>query len=306
MIRLRNEDYGSEFAPIPDSVVGVDTECCNDSLETLGYIFTLASNDVHTVHINACGENFTELHEKANEIYDTLGDYADTAFEMYCEDGSYIHNINDAREIVGDLWTVSIGDGPFTLDDGVRAMSVVLNTVNEYISSIYGNYSSDIQSTFDEWKRYLTSQMKYFISRITQCGSQGYTEGVMSASVRRKRKPICEHLDHLKLGQSYTLFCQVEDHIDDYNCDPLTLKKGDYIIRDFQFGHLPNGGNKGYIPYKVVEIEYDRDDDISGYHDKRKRLHLFDGYEDFYIDCYNDRFNGLFHKLKKSSVVEGD
>ena len=306
MIEIRNEDYNSEFAPIPDTVIGVDSEQANNSLETLGYILTLASNDVHTIHINACGENFTELHEKAYEIYYKLWDCADTAFEMYCEDGSYIRNINNASDIVGDLWTVDIGGGSFTLETGVQAMSLVVNTVIEYISSIYNNFSSDIQSTLDEWTRFFTSQMKYFISRITQCDTHGYTESIMSASVRRKHKPICEHLDHLKLGQSYTLFCQVEDHIDDYNCDPLTIKKGDYIIRDFQFGHLPNGGNKGYIPYKVVEIEYDRDDDISGYHDKRKRLHLFDGYEDFYIDCYNDRFNGLFHKLKKSSVVEGD
>lgn len=306
MIEIRNEDYNSEFAPIPDTAVGVDSEQSNNSLETLGYILTLASNDVHTIHINACGENFTELHEKAYEIYYKLWECADVAFEMYCEDGSYIRNINNASDIVGDLWTVDIGGGSFTLETGVQAMSLVVNTVIEYISSIYNNFSSDIQSTLDEWTRFFTSQMKYFISRITKCGAQGYTESIMSASVRRKRTPICEHLDHLKLGQPYTLFCQVEDHIDDYNCDPLTLKKGDYIIRDFQFGHLPNGGNKGYIPYKVVEIEYDRDDDISGYHDKRKRLHLFDGYEDFYIDCYNDRFNGLFHKLKKSSVVDDD
>ena len=305
MITLKTEDYGSEFSPIPDSAIGV--ESYGGSLETLGYILAIASNDVHTIHINACGENFTELHEKAYEIYHKLWDYSDNAFEMYCEDGSYIHNINDAKSIVGDLWTVNIGDSAFTLETGVQAMSLVVNTVVEYISSIYGDFPSDIQSTLDEWTRYLTSQMKYFIGRITQCNSGSYNESIMSASVRRKKFPILyEHLDKLKLGQSYTFFGQVEDHIDDYNCDTATLKKGDYIIRDFQFGHLPNGGNKGYIPYKVVDIEYDRDEDNGCYWDARKRLHLFDGYEDFYIECYNERFNGIFHKLKKSSVVEGD
>jgi hypothetical protein len=114
---------------------------------------------------------------------------------------------------------------------------------------------------------------------------------------------VCEHLDKLKLGQSYTMFCQVEDHIDDYNVDPLTLKEGDYIIRDFQFGHLPNGGNKGYIPYKVNAIVYDDVSDKSGYHDRRTRLELTDDVDDpFYVVVQNDRFNGMFHKLKKSSI----
>ena len=61
-------------------------------------------------------------------------------------------------------------------------------------------------------------------------------------------------------------------------------------------------GNKGYIPYEVIDIEYDREEDTQGYYDARKRLHLFDGFEDFYVECYNERFNGIFHKLKKSSV----
>ena len=113
---------------------------------------------------------------------------------------------------------------------------------------------------------------------------------------------VCEHLDKLKLGQSYTLFCQVEDHIEDYNCDPINLKAGDYIIRDFQFGHLPNGGNKGYIPYKVVDVVYDDISDKGGYYDRRTRLELDDGEDYFYVVCQNDRFNGMFHKLKNSSI----
>lgn len=280
-----------------------------EDLEALGFMFSAAANDVHTIHINACGENFKELHECANDLYDLLDSYADQCLEMCCENGHFINNINKATSLIG--WQDRQIDGqPFKIKDGTQMMIDILHDVTMSISELYPDVPQDIQSTMDNWTRELNSKMNYFLNRVmyesVMRKNRNRNESVMSASVRnrRRKRAICEHLDKLKLGQSYTLFCQVEDHIDDYNCDTTTLKKGDYIIRDFQFGHLPNGGNKGYIPYKVIDIEYDRDEHSSGYWDARKRLHLFDGYEDFYIECYNERFNGMFHKLYKSSVEE--
>lgn len=276
-----------------------------EDLEALGFVFTLASNDIHTIHINACGENFAELHESADELYKLLGDYADNCFEICCEDGHFIHNINDAKDLI-EWDSFNFGERGFDIVAGTQAVIDVLNNVVECIAELYDDATSDIQSTMDEWIRTLSSKMNYFLGRVVNCRESSPTnESMMLRNTKHdKRRCVCEHLDYLKLGQPYKMFCQVEDHIEDYNCDTVDLKKGDYIIRDFQFGHLPNGGNKGYIPYKVEDIEYSRDDDNGGYHDARKRLHLFDGYEDFYIDCYNERFNGIFHKLKKSSVKE--
>ena len=288
-----------------------DNACCEcgdiyAQLEGLGMLFSLAANDVHTVHINACGANFKELHECADDLYEILGGYSDHALEMSCESGRYIKNINEAVADI-DYTNHACSGVSFDINTGTQVLVEILNDVICSISGIYDCADTDIQSVFDEWLRELTSKANYFLKRVQECGI--CHESIMSASVRNKRKSkktACEHLDKLKLGQSYPMFCQVEDHIDDYNCDTTTLKKGDYIIRDFQFGHLPNGGNKGYIPYKVVDIEYDRDEDTQGFWDARKRLHLYDGSEDTYINCYDERFNGMFHKLYRKSVVEDD
>ena len=309
------DDYQDEFAYLDE----FNTDKSQyDLLEELGRYFTLAANDVHTVHVNACGNNFNTLHEIANDLYDYLGECADRAFEMCSEDGRYIESINDATKN-SDWLSAITGRTGFDLKTGVQVIINTLRAVTMYIGTIYCSCESSVQSVLDEWQRYLCSQVNYFLSRIQECGGDTLpnvpcgtfietgiaTESMMLRNTRHDRKSrICERLENLKLGQSYVNWCQVEDFIEDYNCDTVDLKKGDFIIRDFQFGHLPNGGNKGYIPYRVEDIEYDRDEDVNGYRDTRKRLHLFDGYEDFYIECYNERFNGMFHKLKKSSVKE--
>ena len=295
-----------------DTMYDESLDYCS-AMETLGYVFTCAANDVHTVHVNAVGKDFTTLHSIANEMYDYLAECADTCFEISCECGGCISNINDAANLI-DWDSISKNmKRTYSLIDGVQTIIDTLHIITCEIEYFYNMCPSNVQSTLDEWQRYLTSKMNYFLGRIVQCESDVCsdsmcsthvyaTESIMLRNTRHKKPCVCEHLEYLKLGQSYRNFCQVEDHIDDYNCDTLTLKPGDCIIRDFQFGHLPNGGNKGYIPYEVVDIEYDRDSDVSGYRDVRKRLHLYDGHEDFYIECYNDRFNGIFHKLKRSSI----
>ena len=289
-----------------DNTAIIDEETVGQKLEKLGFVFLLASNDIHTIHINATGKDFTRLHLEADELYKQLNEYGDVCLEMAVEDGHFIHSINKACELTG--WNCdSVTDKGYQLVDGVREIVRILDSVSGRIEEIYNCVDTNIQSTLDEWGRYIDSKRKYFLGRILQESKKRCkNESIMSASVRnlrRNRKALMkESLEYLELGKSYKDFYQVEDHIADYDVDPDFLEKGDYIIRDFQFGHLPNGGNKGYIPYEVVDIEYDRDEQGSGYWDNRKRLHLYDGEEDFYIVCQNGKFNGMFHRLKDSSV----
>lgn len=312
------EPQSNVISPDPLQVQTEETcedGCCGnmyENLEALGFVFLLASNDIHTIHINAKGKDFTRLHLEANEVYDKLNEFGDTCLEMAVEDGHFIHSINEAGGLIN--WdTPDIGQKGYNLVDGVQEMIRIMDGVATSISELYDEVSSDMQSTMDEWLRYIDSKKNYFLGRILQesrkRGSRGRRyESIMSASVRNARRNrnalVKESLDYLELGKCYKDFYMVEDHIDVYDCDTADLKKGDYIIRDFQFGHLPNGGNKGYIPYKVEGIVYERDEDTQGFWDSRKRLHLFDGEEDFYMDVYMERFNGMFHKLKKSSVKE--
>ena len=298
-------DCGNEICTCQECEEEFDMYEC---LEALGFIFMMASNDIHTIHVNACGENFKELHESADELYKLLNEYSDTCLEMCCEDGHYIHNLNNAKDCLTQ-WSIEVPDcESWNIKDGTKTIIDILHDVTISIAELYPDCPSDIQSIMDEWTRTLNSKMNYFLNRVVEVNHifSQTNESMMSQYIvknRRKRKGICEHLEKLKLGQSYTMFCQVEDHIDDYNVDPITLKEGDYIIRDFQFGHLPNGGNKGYIPYKVNAVVYDDVSDKSGYYDRRTRLELTDDIDDpFYIVVQNDRFNGMFHKLKKSSI----
>ena len=293
-----------------DCVCDVETVESNEAvqiyedLEALGFVFMFASNDIHTIHINACGENFKQLHEAADELYKLLNDYSDHCLEICCEDGHYIHSLNDAKDYVN--WEFcDCGEKPFTLKNGIQCIIDILNNVVVAITELYNDVPSDVQSVFDEWIRTLDSKMNYFLGRIVEVNRIFATESMMNPYLKRSRQRAClkEGFAKLKLGQPYKMFCDVEEHIEDYNCNPLDLKVGDYVIRDFQFGHLPNGGNKGYIPYEVTDIVYDDTSECNGYHDRRTRLELSDGNEYFYIVCQNDRFNGILHKLFKNSIM---
>lgn len=292
----------NEIIFTPDFEVDVDgnDDLSYITLQHLGNIFTAAGNSIHTIHINACGDNFQELHEKAQEIYEYFFECADRCYEMCCEDGHFIPDINKlASELPITLPQVS--DIGYDMETGSQGIIEYLHQVSLYMTEQYDVFTADIKSVLDEWTRFVKSQMNYFLGRIQQSGIK--VESMMLKNTRHDRKKcVCEHLDYLELGKSYRSFCQVEDHIDVYDCDTRDLKEGDYIIRDFQFGHLPNGGNKGYIPYEVIAITEDRDDHVGGYWDKRKRLELFDGTEYHYIVCEMERFNGMFHTLKKSSI----
>lgn len=64
------------------------------------------------------------------------------------------------------------------------------------------------------------------------------------------RKNNAEGLPCYSIGRRYPDFNMLESFVEEYNTDIRTLKEGDVIIRDWQFGHLDN---TGYRPYEVVE-----------------------------------------------------
>ena len=73
--------------------------------------------------------------------------------------------------------------------------------------------------------------------------------------IRNRKKNMSENisLSCYELGKCYPDFEMLESFIDIYNVDLTTLVEGDIIIRDWQYGHLPN---TGYRPMKVIE-EFD-------------------------------------------------
>lgn len=59
-----------------------------------------------------------------------------------------------------------------------------------------------------------------------------------------------ESLEVFELNTRYDDFSMLEPFITDYNTDLTTLKKGDIIVKDWQYGHLKN---TGYRAWEVIE-----------------------------------------------------
>lgn len=81
-------------------------------------------------------------------------------------------------------------------------------------------------------------------------------ESVLSSTQQirnRKKQDVNEgiSLSCYEIGKRYPDFEMLEAFIEEYDVDPTTLKVGDVIIRDWQYGHLPN---TGYRPYVVTEV----------------------------------------------------
>ena len=81
-------------------------------------------------------------------------------------------------------------------------------------------------------------------------------ESIMSPNmqIRNDRKndflePQLEHMEKFQLGKRYPDFDILEPFIEEYDVDLNTLKLGDIVIKDWQYGHLEN---TGYRPCMVV------------------------------------------------------
>jgi hypothetical protein len=79
-------------------------------------------------------------------------------------------------------------------------------------------------------------------------------ESIMNMAVRKhyKERAVCnESLESFEVGKRYSDFSMLEPFIINYDVDLNELEIGDIIIRDWQYGHLPN---TGYIPMEVLDI----------------------------------------------------
>ena len=83
-------------------------------------------------------------------------------------------------------------------------------------------------------------------------------ESIMNMSVRKhfkERSNCTEGLEIFQIGKRYPDFEMLEPFIIDYDVDLDNVEVGDILIRDWQFGHLPN---TGYIPMEVIDTSNGR------------------------------------------------
>jgi len=80
-------------------------------------------------------------------------------------------------------------------------------------------------------------------------------ESIMNMSVRKhykERMNCSEGLECFEIGKRYPDFSMLEPFIINYDVDLNDVEVGDILIRDWQYGHLPN---TGYIPMEVIDID---------------------------------------------------
>lgn len=83
-------------------------------------------------------------------------------------------------------------------------------------------------------------------------------ESIMNMAVRKhykERMNCTESLEAYEIGKRYPDFSMLEPFIINYDVDLSEVEVGDILIRDWQYGHLPN---TGYIPMEVIDIPNDR------------------------------------------------
>ena len=148
-----------------------DTGTVSDPFEgiaKLGYMYTVLSNNMKHIHLNACGEKFEEIHNLAENFYYKFNDYADTMFELAAESPMIkLDNPTRAKEHVEDVEVESEARYEFSL--AVEAFKRNLNKAIELVKSVRETVDrTDIQSKLDDQLSYLNKKSNYILTRMAQ------------------------------------------------------------------------------------------------------------------------------------------
>ena len=139
-----------------------------ESMETLSYLSSyiyLFGNDIRLLHLYTKGENFIEVHELLNELYDICFDYYDVFAEMAIAHDEIIPNPTDILLEDDIAWNPIVGDN-FSSDD---IKNYVLDKGNEIIkfADNITEYENFVTSKIDEFNYELDSLVNYKFARIS-------------------------------------------------------------------------------------------------------------------------------------------
>lgn len=142
-----------------------DIEPSEDSLSTLAeesltdvfaYAIKLYRN-LYMIHWLSYGDDMMKLHTLAEDLYSELIVQVDALGELIVEQTGTIPDIHQ----IGDVFEIK----NYTFQEGIILISDMIQQYIDYIDVAYINQNSDVQSTLDEWLRYWTKQMDYFLKR---------------------------------------------------------------------------------------------------------------------------------------------
>ena len=142
-----------------------------DKIAKAGYAYTLISNNMKYVHLNASGKKFREIHGMADNYHIHFRYMSDALFELASESPSIkLDNPIRSKEHCEDIEveTASIYD----FNSAMKVFSNNLKLALEYIEEIREEASSrtDIQSKMDEETSYLNKELNYFIRKMMGTG----------------------------------------------------------------------------------------------------------------------------------------
>lgn len=116
-------------------------------------------------------------------------------------------------------------------------------------------------------------------------------ESVLSPTIQIRNKKLqneeVEIIENYSIGTKYSDFNMLEPFILEYDIDLSEVKKGDIIIRDWQYGHLKN---TGYIPLKVTDTFDGMNITVETTDGRLRRI----------VADTNNNHGEIYHKLDKS------
>jgi DNA-binding ferritin-like protein len=133
----------------------------------LGYVYTVISNNMKHIHLNACGKKFEEIHRQSEEYYHHFNYAADHLFELAAESPLVkLDNPTRAKEHVEDIEVET--DEQYNFEKAMSKMSENLNKAIEYVKDTRAaaeGTRSDLQSFLDDQLTYLNKQANYIIRK---------------------------------------------------------------------------------------------------------------------------------------------
>ena len=149
------------------SIVDSDTmtvEELNNTMVIALYEAIRLHANLKTIHWNASGVNFFDLHEKLDEYIDVIYDQIDVLGELVAELSGCAPNPGELPSTL-TLLQITNTEG-FTSEEGFRIAYDLIDEYIQVLQSIYCNFPSDIQSTLDEMIRYWKKESHYKLDRL--------------------------------------------------------------------------------------------------------------------------------------------
>lgn len=153
-------------------VAKVDGEASGDdsvyeAAAKVGYAFTVISNNMKHIHLNACGPKFKEIHDKGESYYYWFSENADWAFELASESATVkLDNPTRAKEHCEDVEVEQ--ESTYGFEEANHAFLKNIDIALEKVKTLREAAESirpDIQSKCDDMSQYLNKESKYFIRK---------------------------------------------------------------------------------------------------------------------------------------------